>query len=373
MLNSFKYDAFVSHAVDDKKSIANELCAKLERKGLKIWYSSSNLTVGDHVNETIHEGLQQCRFGIVVVSPNYLAKVWPLTEFSILLQRERKQKGRKVVLPVLHGITSADISTKAPEMSNSFSVNAAEGIDHVVTVLYNEIQRQKKQIRRRFRQRVGVVSVLFLLLVLGIFYSYTNLYTQVPNENSIEAAIQKRIHDLQQQADLNLQELTATHNLKPTTSEDIGKVYTDFKNVKSYYRNEYFVNTGHQTIRAKKNVEAALGITVDTFTPYNQYQLTVPASYQTASGDPSLSTETNFVYYNTQPVTYTIVKSEPKENIRQVTVVYTQNIRLISITLLFPSPLANTKRHQVMFTSLLPIETFFFEVKDGVWVVTRVE
>ena len=64
----FKYDAFVSHAVEDKFAVANELCVRLERAGLKIWYSGKELKIGDSLEKTIETGLEQSRYGIVVLS-----------------------------------------------------------------------------------------------------------------------------------------------------------------------------------------------------------------------------------------------------------------------------------------------------------------
>ena len=72
--NKYEYDAFISHAVEDKIPIANELCAKLEQAGLKIWYSGKELGVGDSIEKTIEKGLNRSRYGIVIFSPTYLAK-----------------------------------------------------------------------------------------------------------------------------------------------------------------------------------------------------------------------------------------------------------------------------------------------------------
>ena len=58
--NKYDYDAFISHAVEDKIPIANELCAKLEAAGLKIWYSGKELGVGDSIEKTIQNGLNRC-------------------------------------------------------------------------------------------------------------------------------------------------------------------------------------------------------------------------------------------------------------------------------------------------------------------------
>ncbi|NBW34663.1 MAG: TIR domain-containing protein [Cytophagia bacterium] len=67
MPRAYEYDAFISHAVEDKIPIANELCDRLEKAGLKIWYSGRELNAGDSISTTIGDGLNQSRFGIVHV------------------------------------------------------------------------------------------------------------------------------------------------------------------------------------------------------------------------------------------------------------------------------------------------------------------
>src|SRR5687768_17452931 len=108
--STYKYDAFISHAVEDKIPIANELCARLEAQGLKIWYSGRELSVGDRITDKIHEGLDQCRFGIVILSSSYISKMWTLREFYTLLVRENK--GEKTILPILYDVTPDELAKK---------------------------------------------------------------------------------------------------------------------------------------------------------------------------------------------------------------------------------------------------------------------
>lgn len=160
--NKYEYDAFISHAVEDKIPIANELCAKLERAGLKIWYSGKELGVGDSIEKTIEKGLNRSRYGIVVFSPTYLAKNWTIREFYTLLAKEIEEQ--KVILPVLFNISLDELKNKDLVMADRFAVNADKGIDFVVERLVREIRKsQPVKVKEAWFSKIWLMLVLSLL------------------------------------------------------------------------------------------------------------------------------------------------------------------------------------------------------------------
>ena len=52
-----KWDAFISHASEDKDSIVRELTTELQKFHLKVWYDEFSLNVGDSLSKSIDEGL----------------------------------------------------------------------------------------------------------------------------------------------------------------------------------------------------------------------------------------------------------------------------------------------------------------------------
>lgn len=159
--NNYEYDAFISHAVEDKIPIANELCARLEMAGLKIWYSGKELGVGDSIEKTIEKGLNRSRYGIVIFSPTYLAKNWTIREFYTLLAKEIEEQ--KVILPVLYNVTPDELKNKDLVMADRFAVNADRGIDFVVERLIKEIKKPKLA-----KPRVAWLSRIWLVLILSL-------------------------------------------------------------------------------------------------------------------------------------------------------------------------------------------------------------
>lgn len=158
----YEYDAFISHAVEDKIPIANELCAKLESAGLRIWYSGKELGVGDSIEKTIEKGLHRSRYGIVILSPTYLAKNWTIREFYTLLAKEIEEQ--KVILPVLYNVTVDDLKNKDLLMADRFAVNADRGLDFVVSKLVSEIKKPKvTEPKTAWLSRIWVLLIASLL------------------------------------------------------------------------------------------------------------------------------------------------------------------------------------------------------------------
>jgi hypothetical protein len=166
--NNYEYDAFISHAVEDKIPIANELCAKLERAGLKIWYSGKELGVGDSIEKTIERGLNRSRYGIVIFSPTYLAKNWTIREFYTLLAKEIEEQ--KVILPVLYNITLDDLKNKDLLMADRFAVNSDKGTDFVVERLVREIKKTNL-----VKKKEAWFSRIWLILVASLLANITLL------------------------------------------------------------------------------------------------------------------------------------------------------------------------------------------------------
>ena len=88
--NDEEYDVFVSHAWEDKEDFVDEFVSELRKQGLKVWYDTDKLKWGDSMREKIDKGLSKSRYGVVVLSPNYIAehKYWTKAELNGLFQVE---------------------------------------------------------------------------------------------------------------------------------------------------------------------------------------------------------------------------------------------------------------------------------------------
>ncbi|MCK9385933.1 MAG: DUF1883 domain-containing protein [Nevskia sp.] len=82
------YDVFISHASEDKEEIVRPLAQALRSEGLRVWYDEFELRIGDSLRRKIDKGLASSRFGLVVLSPSFIAKGWTNYELDGL-GRER--------------------------------------------------------------------------------------------------------------------------------------------------------------------------------------------------------------------------------------------------------------------------------------------
>ena len=102
-----EYDVFISHASEDKTPFVEELVKALQDKDVKVWYDSLSIAWGDSLRKQIDDGLKKSRFGIVVLSENYIKKGWTQYELDGLFDIEMT-KG-KTILPIWHNITKQQV------------------------------------------------------------------------------------------------------------------------------------------------------------------------------------------------------------------------------------------------------------------------
>jgi len=367
--SDYRYDAFISHAVEDKIPIANELCERLEKAGLQIWYSGKELSAGDSINTTIHAGLEESRYGIVILSPNYVSKTWPLREFYILLGRERD--GQKIILPVLYDITPEELALKDLTMADRFGIKADKGLDHVVNKLLTVI-REKPLLKkdRKHTKRSTLIAASFALLALLAygFYQVINPYNNGLTDEVISKEIQMRIDNFQHKVEHQYLSELKKAGARPSEPDAVNTIFSDFKNLKSHYRNEYELFNGYAFVRARKNVEAALHLDLNLYDPGNAYHFQSPNVYLRDE-----KPEVRYAFINTQPLKYTSsLPEETGEHGRIVTVTYENNIRFIGVSLLFVKNQKETRYHRMLLLGFLPTETYVFEERDGVWKLVEV-
>lgn len=104
-----KYDIFISHASEDKGAIVRPLATILERLSVRVWYDEFSLQLGDSLTATIDRGLQESRYGLVVLSKAFLSKQWPEYEYRSLMTREID--GERVILPLWYDVTKEDVKS----------------------------------------------------------------------------------------------------------------------------------------------------------------------------------------------------------------------------------------------------------------------
>ncbi|MBO6219675.1 MAG: TIR domain-containing protein [Treponema sp.] len=137
-----EYDVFVSHAWEDKESFVEEFVAELEKLGLKVWYDKNQMKLGDSMRQKIDTGLKKSRFGIVVLSPDYIkdGKYWTKTELDGLFQLE--SINGKMIIPIWHNLQKKEVMAYSPiiagRLAASTAISTPEEIAKQIKELFKE-------------------------------------------------------------------------------------------------------------------------------------------------------------------------------------------------------------------------------------------
>lgn len=120
-----EYDVFVSHAWEDKSDFVDEFVEELTALGIKVWYDTRQIKWGDSMRERIDDGLKKSQFGIVVLSPNYIAenKYWTKAELDGLFQLE--SVNGKTLLPIWHNLTKQQVMNYSPIIASKLAMTTA--------------------------------------------------------------------------------------------------------------------------------------------------------------------------------------------------------------------------------------------------------
>jgi hypothetical protein len=119
------YDVFLSYAGEDRP-IAAELADALDGTGFNVWYDKFQLRVGDRLLERINDGLNNSRYGLLLISPAFLSKAWPRYETDALVRDWIG--GQKVLLPIWHEVDEATVREHQPGLAGVFALSTADGI-----------------------------------------------------------------------------------------------------------------------------------------------------------------------------------------------------------------------------------------------------
>jgi len=118
-----KYDVFISHASEDKNEVVRPLAHALASKGLIVWYDEFELRIGDSLRRKIDKGLANSKFGVVVLSKDFIQKGWTNYELDGIITKA--VTGEQVVLPIWHNITKKEVIDFSPSLADKLARNTA--------------------------------------------------------------------------------------------------------------------------------------------------------------------------------------------------------------------------------------------------------
>ncbi|MDP3610816.1 MAG: toll/interleukin-1 receptor domain-containing protein, partial [Rubrivivax sp.] len=144
------WDVFVSHASEDKASLVRPLAEALQEYGVKVWYDNFTLRPGCSLGRSIDAGIDEAEFGIVVLSPSFVAKEWPRYEFDALRHRHTERGERLITL--WHGLRVDD----APPWAQG--LDGVQGLDSsaqsTTELAMNILKRVRPDLARHVQRRL---------------------------------------------------------------------------------------------------------------------------------------------------------------------------------------------------------------------------
>tara|TARA_R110000764_G_scaffold216413_2_gene303319 strand:+ start:348 stop:1115 length:768 start_codon:yes stop_codon:yes gene_type:complete len=117
------FDVFISHASEDKDEVVRPLAHALKEFGLTVWYDEFELKIGDSLRRKIDQGLVNSRFGIVVLSKEFIKKGWTNYELDGIITKSISNE--QVVLPIWHNITKKEVIEFSPSLADKLARNTS--------------------------------------------------------------------------------------------------------------------------------------------------------------------------------------------------------------------------------------------------------
>jgi hypothetical protein len=117
-----------------------------------VWLDEFELTLGDSLRRKIDHGLSRSRYGLVVLSPSFFRKEWPNKELDGLVAREDGRE--KVVLPIWHNVSAADVVKYSPMLAGKMGVSTSHGLQHVAERVRDAV-RQESVVGENVRTQIS--------------------------------------------------------------------------------------------------------------------------------------------------------------------------------------------------------------------------
>ena len=118
-----RYDVFISHASEDKDEVVRPLANALISRGLSVWYDEFEMKIGDSLRRKIDRGLANSRFGVVVISRDFIRKGWTNYELDGIITRT--VSGEQIMLPIWHNITKNEVVDYSPSLADKVARNTS--------------------------------------------------------------------------------------------------------------------------------------------------------------------------------------------------------------------------------------------------------
>ncbi|KAM5557741.1 disease resistance protein RPV1 [Rosa sericea] len=114
----WKYDVFLSFRGEDtRKGFTDYLYHELQRRGIRTFRDDPQLERGTAISPELLTAIEQSRFAIVVLSPNYATSTWCLLELSKILECMEE---RGTILPIFYEVDPSHVRHQRGSFAEAF-------------------------------------------------------------------------------------------------------------------------------------------------------------------------------------------------------------------------------------------------------------
>lgn len=90
------YDVFVSYSRRDQ-AFVRMLVERLTQSGVSVFYDEADIAVGQSLADSLHRAVENAKYVLVVMSPDYFESQWAKQELDLALQQEFETDRTKVI------------------------------------------------------------------------------------------------------------------------------------------------------------------------------------------------------------------------------------------------------------------------------------
>jgi hypothetical protein len=124
LLGGQTWDVFISHAGEDKDTVARPLRDALTRLGVTVWLDEAQMRIGHSLRRKIDSGIRSSRFGVVILSPAFFRKGWTNHELDGLVTRT--VAGEQSLLPIWHQLIAAEVRAFSPSLADKVAMSTSQ-------------------------------------------------------------------------------------------------------------------------------------------------------------------------------------------------------------------------------------------------------
>lgn len=135
-LPEYKYDVFLSfRGPDTRRHFIPFLYNALVLADIRTFKDDKELENGQRISPELLRAIEESKFAVVVISPNYAESAWCLDELVKIM--ELQDKGLLTVIPIFYDVDPGHLRRQIGEVAGQFKKHE-ERVDHETVLTWRQ-------------------------------------------------------------------------------------------------------------------------------------------------------------------------------------------------------------------------------------------